>query len=112
MSANYKILGQVSPQQETESILYTCPQGNQSAISTISVCNRGATDETFRIAVKPALIATAPENYVIYDDTVSANKTSFIKIGLTLEQSNTIEVYASSSDFSFSAFGIEVSGNV
>ena len=53
--------------------------------------------------------ALANQHYIVYDAAVAANDTLFLTIGATLDASDVLEVYASSANFSFSAFGSEVS---
>jgi hypothetical protein len=78
-------------------------------VSTIAVCNRGATSATYRIAVRPAGATLANEHYIAYDAPLAANDSTFITIGITLGATDVITVYASSANLSFSAFGSEIS---
>jgi hypothetical protein len=50
----------------------------------------------------------AIQHYAYYDTSLAANSTVTITIGLTLATTDVITVRASSVDFSFSAFGSEV----
>ena len=108
MPTTYKVLGQSAPSATTDTTLYTVPTSTSAVVSTISVCNRGTASGTFRIAVRPAGATLAIQHYAYYDTSLAANSTVTITIGLTLATTDVITVRASSVDFSFSAFGSEV----
>lgn len=109
MAETYKVLGQSSPSATTATTLYTCPSATQTVISTISVCNRGASSGTFRIAVRPNGATLANQHYLVFDASVAAKDTLFLSIGATIDAADILEIYASSADFSFNAFGSEIS---
>lgn len=108
MATNYKVLGQSAPSATTDTTLYTVPASTQSVISTVNVCNRGATSATFRIAVRPAGASIANQHYVAYDITVDANAAIPWTIGMTLNATDVVTVRASNGNLSFSAFGSEI----
>lgn len=105
--ATYKVLGASAPTATTNTDLYTVPGTTQTAVSTISVCNRGGTAATYRIAVRPAGAALATNHYLAYDTAVPANQTTTITIGITLATTDVITVYASSGNVTFLLFGVE-----
>lgn len=109
MPTIYKVLGQSAPSATTATTLYTVPASTDAVVSTISVCNRAATAGTYRIAIRPAGAALANSHYIAYDSSVAANNTTFISVGVTLDATDVITVYASSADMTFSAFGTEIS---
>lgn len=107
MSADYKVLGQAAPAATTNTTLYTVPAVTQTVISTLFVANRGAASGTFRIAVRPNAATLSNEHYLYYDVSLTANSTIAITTGITLDAADVVTVYASTADFSFSAFGSE-----
>jgi hypothetical protein len=109
MPTTYKVLGQVAPSATTNTTLDTVPSATQAVVSTIVVCNRAATDATYRIAIRPGGATLANEHYIAYDSTVAANDSTMITIGITLAATDVITVYASTANLSFSAFGSEIS---
>lgn len=109
MATAYKVLGQSAPSATTATTLYTVPSATEAVVSTIAVCNRGSVSATFRIAVKPDGAATSNEHYLVYDTPLSAKDSVFITIGMTINASDVIEVYSSTADLSFNAFGSEIS---
>jgi hypothetical protein len=109
MPTIYKVLGQSAPSATTATTLYTVPASTDAVVSTISVCNRAATSGTYRIAIRPAGATLANEHYIAYDSAITANNTTFITVGVTLDATDVITVYASSANMSFSAFGTEIS---
>lgn len=106
MANVYKVLGQVAPPATSLTTLYTA--ANPSVASTITVCNRGASSGSYRIAVRPGAAAIDNRHYVAYDTAIPGNSTDCITIGLTVAAGDVVSVYASSGDFSFSLFGSEV----
>lgn len=108
MAEAIKVLGQQAPGATTLTTLYTVPAGTSAVVSTISVCNRGASQTTFRIAVRPAGAAIANQHYIYYDAPAPENDTVMITVGLTLATTDVITVYAGNANCSFSAFGSEV----
>jgi hypothetical protein len=108
MATTYKVLGQSNPSATTATTLYTCPASTQTVISTITICNQAASAGTYRIAVRPNGATLANEHYIVYDATVSANSTTAYTLGLTIDASDILTIYASSTTLSFSAFGSEI----
>ena len=108
MATNYKVLGQSAPSATTDTTLYTVPASTQAVISTVTVCNRGATSATFRIGVRPNGASIANQHYVAYDVSVDGNATIPWTIGITLGDTDVVTVRASTADVSFSAFGSEI----
>lgn len=108
MAENYKVLGQVAPSATTVTTLYTCPALTQTVVSTISVCNRGSVEQTFRIAIRPNGESLANKHYIAYDGAIASKDSLFLSVGATVDASDIIEVYASSGDLSFNLFGSEI----
>jgi hypothetical protein len=108
MATTYKVLGQSNPSATTATTLYTCPASTQTVISTITICNQAGTSGTYRIAVRPNGATLATEHYVVYDAVIQANTTTAYTLGLTIDASDVVTVYASTTSFSFNAFGSEI----
>ena len=110
MATTYKVLAQSNPSATTETTLYTVPSSTQTVVSTIAVCNQTATSVTFRIAVRPAADSTTTaKHWVVYGATVPPSDSTMLTLGLTLAAGDKIQIYASSANMSFSAFGSELS---
>lgn len=109
MPTNYKVLGQSAPSSNTDTTLYTVPAATETIISTISVCNRGTSSGTFRIAVRPNGATLANSQYVAFDVSLAANSLIGLTLGITVDATDIITVRASTADFTFSAFGSEIS---
>lgn len=107
MATTYKVLGQSNPSATTATTLYTCPASTQTVISSITICNQ-STSSTYRIAVRPNGATLALEHYVVYDATIAANSTVAYTLGITIDASDVVTVYASSASMSFNAFGSEI----
>jgi hypothetical protein len=108
MATTYKVLGQSNPSATTATTLYTCPASTQTVISTITICNQAATSGTYRVAVRPNGATLATEHYIVFDAPIQANTTTAYTLGLTIDASDVVTVYASSATMSFNAFGSEI----
>lgn len=108
MPTIYKVLGQSAPSATTPTTLYTVPSSTEVVISTVTVCNRGASTGTFRISVRPDGETLANKHYLAFDASCAAKDTITFTIGITMNASDVLEVYASTADFSFNAFGSEL----
>jgi len=109
MARSYKVLGQNNPTAATATTLYTVPGATQTVLSTISVCNFANTAATYRIAIRPTGEALVNKHYVAYDSAVPANDTAVLTLGLTMNTTDILTVYASTASVSFGVFGSEIS---
>jgi hypothetical protein len=109
MATTYKVLGQSAPAATTAADLYTVPAATEAIVSTITVANRGATAGTYRVYARKAGASVANAQYLIYDASLSATSTDTMTLGITLAATDVISVYASNANFSFNAFGTELS---
>lgn len=109
MAQVYKVLAQSAPSATTATDILTVGAGKSVVASTLSVCNRGTTAATYRVAVRPAGAGLANLHYIIFDANILAKDTVTLSIGLTLAATDVVTVYASSANFSFSLFGAEIS---
>ena len=69
---------------------------------------QAGTSGTYRIAVRPNGATLATEHYIVYDATIQANTTAAYTLGITIDASDVVTVYASSASISFNAFGSEI----
>ena len=109
MPTTYKVLGQSNPAATTATTLYTVPSATQAVISTIVIANLTATAATFRIAVRPAGATLANSQYIAYDITVGASDSTALTLGVTMNTTDVLTVYASTANLTFTAFGSEIS---
>ena len=107
-TTTYKTLGQAAPAATTSTDLYTVPAATESIVSTITICNRAATDATFRISQSLTGAALANKDYLIYDATIPASGFITLTLGITMAATDKLRVYASSANISFNAFGTEL----
>ena len=109
MPTTYKVLGQSNPSATTATTLYTVPASTQAVVSTIVIANLTATAATFRIAVRVAGATLANSQYVAYDITVGASDSTALTLGVTLNATDVVTVYASTANLTFTAFESEIS---
>jgi hypothetical protein len=109
MAYTYKVLGQSAPTATTNTDVYTVGAGKQAIVSTITVANRAAAAATYRIAIRPSGATLNNQHYIAYDVSIAANDTVPITVGISLQASDVVTVYASTANLSFGVFGSEIS---
>jgi hypothetical protein len=111
MAQTLKSLGQVAlALADTEYELYAVPLGKETVVSSLSICNRTALDQTFRVSVdvrNDNESGAEAEDFVYFDTEVPANDTFMATVGLTLGPGDSINVYGSHADMTFAAWGRE-----
>ena len=109
MATAYKVLGQSNPLATTLTTLYTVPAATETVVSTITVANISASGISFRIAIRPNGASIADEHYLAFGTSLAANSTMAFTLGITLDATDVISVYASDTNAVFQAFGSEIS---
>jgi hypothetical protein len=110
MPTTYKILAQSSPVVTTPTLFYgPVGAGINTVVSTLAVCNRGASSATFRISIRENGAADNAKQYIAFDQTVPATSTVTFTLGITLKTGDAIYIYSSTNTLSFNAFGSEIS---
>ena len=104
-----KVLGQVAPSATTTTDLYTVPDLTQTTASSLIICNRSSSAKTFRVSIHVAGASADNKQYLFYDQSLAGNTTQTVVIGMCLNQTDVVKVYASSADLSFNLFGVETS---
>lgn len=107
MSQTLKILSQNALSATTETDLYTVPTSTATAISSVIICNRGASATTFRVYLAAAGAVTGNKMYLYYDVNINANDTFVATIGITLATTDVLRGYAGNGNLSMTAVGIE-----
>ena len=103
-----KVLGQSDPLAATLTTLYTVPADMETTCSTFTACNPSAVATTFRLAIRPAGAGISDEHYIYYDVDLPGNETFASTIGMTLDETDVVSVYAEDATVSFNLFGDEV----
>ena len=106
-----KVLGQLDTAATTVTTLYTVPSETVTTISSIVAANRTGSAITFRLSVHVAGASADDKQYLYYDKSVAANDSLTIVIGITLNQTDVLKVYASAVDMSFNVFGVETTND-
>jgi hypothetical protein len=108
MATAYKVLGQINPSATTATTLYTVPSATETVISSVIVANLSTSPATYRVAIRPDGEALANKHYVAYDVAVNGSDTTIMTIGLTLNATDVVTVYASSANLAFGVYGSEI----
>ena len=102
-----KVLGQTDPLATTLTDSYTVPAVTSTTVSSITVANRSATATAFRVSIAVAGAADSNEQYIYYDIAIPGNDTFAATLGITLETTDVVRVYATLATLSFNIVGIE-----
>ena len=102
-----KVLGQLDPSATTVTTLYTVPDLTQTTVSSLVICNRGGSGASFRISVHVGGSGADDKQYIFYDEAIAATTTRTVVIGMCLNQTDVVKVYASATNVSFNLFGVE-----
>lgn len=108
-TTTYKVLAQASPSATSNTDIYTVGAGKQTIVSTMIIANRGTSAASYRIAIRTDGAALANTHYIAYDVAIGASDSTTLTLGLTMDASDVVTVYASSANFTFSIFGAEIS---
>lgn len=108
MSDTYKILGQAYPASGSLHDLYTVPVATSAVLSTLMVCNHGASEVYFRIATAAGGASDSQEQYIYWDVPLSENNTFTATLGISLATTDVVRVYTSSGSVSFNLYGVEI----
>ena len=84
------------------------PSATETVISTITVANLGPAPATYRIAVRPNGATLANQHYVVYDSSLAPQDTQTLTLGITLDATDVVTVYASTATMAFNLFGSEI----
>ena len=112
MATTYKRLGGVQSASAltTYSNVYTVPSSTSTVISTIAICNTSSANAKYRIGVASATASPTAADWIAYDSVVSANDTTLITAGITMDTTYKFLVVSGNSTLvSFSVFGSEIS---
>jgi hypothetical protein len=103
--ATYGILGtQIKPSAATLTTLAT-GGSNGTIVANFTACNSSGSNDSIRVALTPSGGSTAAANYVYYDFVVGANGTLESTPGWTLASGDTLKVYSTNGNISFTATG-------
>jgi hypothetical protein len=109
MAVTYKILGQAAPSATTNADLYVVPSGKETIVSTLTVANRSTSvASSYRIAISPNGATLEDSHYIAFGVSLNPSDTATITLGITLDASDKIIVYASSENLTFNLFGMEL----
>jgi len=104
-----KVLGQIAAAATTLEDLYTVPDLSVTTTSSLVVCNRTGGALTFRVAVRVDGATVDNKHYIYYDKSVGANDSFTAVLGLTLNETDVVSVYASATGLTFNLYGVETS---
>ncbi len=105
MAVNFKIIAQGNPSAATLSPLLTVGADLEVVVSSLIVCNRSATPTSFRVSLAPLGVGDSDEQYIYFDVNCPGNDSFAAKIGITLEATDVVRMYATLATLSFTLLG-------
>ena len=108
MATSYKVLGQVNPAATTATTAYTVASSTETVVSSVMICNAGGSPATYRLAVRPDGAGLENKHYLVYDSSIAPQSTDTLTLGITLNASDVVTVYASTANLAFNLFGSEI----
>lgn len=97
-----------NPAATTLTDLFALRAGAYAVLSSIVVCNHDAGAGSFRIAHAPAAEADDASHYVYFDEALAAKTTFAATLGIVLEPTDVLRIYASNANMSFHVSGSRV----
>jgi hypothetical protein len=87
----------------TYATLFSTSASQTAVVSSIAICNTAAAAVTYRIGVMGSAGTPGASEWIVYDNTVPANDTVFLTVGLTLGNTKFIRISSSANTCAFSA---------
>ena len=112
MAITYKVLGQASPSNTSEALLYQVGSGKTAIVSSLVITNITGSAATFTVFVAKSgeYTAGSPANKQYLAKTVSLAANAFVSLtlGLTLSASDAIYIISGTGNaLAYNAFGQE-----
>ncbi len=108
MAITIKVLNQVAPVANTETPLYTCGAANGAVVSTLNICNfSNSVADTFSVRVNVGGAGDDNKQFLFALAPIPANTTVPYTSGITLADTDVINVLSTNGTCSFQAFGQE-----
>jgi|688.fasta_scaffold747947_2 hypothetical protein len=104
----FKIIAQANPASATYTNIFTASASAQYLISTVTIANLAAAEGSYRIALRENGQTLSNKHFIAYDTAVPANDSIALTLGLTINDSDVLTVYASSASIAFGVFGSEI----
>jgi hypothetical protein len=119
MAQTYKILGQVTPTQNTLTNVYVTGATANAVVSTIYICNQSAANANVDIAIRPINETLGNKHYILQNQLLGAADTIILNLNITMNSSVILAANSSGragesnaaitgANVSISAFGVEI----
>lgn len=119
MADSFKVLGQAALSASSwATTVYTVPdtphadfapmQVMQCVVSSIVICNRDGSTQTYNLAVVPKGETRADKHTIVSGRSLTASATEVLSFGIALSTGDKIMGYGSAANFSISIFGVEL----
>ena len=72
------------------------------------MANLGPAPTSYRIAVRPNGATLENKHYITYDASIAPQETQTLTIGITLDATDVVTVFAGTANLAFNLFGSEI----
>jgi len=80
----------------------------QAIISTLTIANRNANYDVFRVSAAISGAMDTSSQYIYYDVSIDGNDTFAATLGITLNSGDVIRMYSLNGSSSINLFGVEI----
>ena len=108
MGTLYKILGQAAPAALANTTLYTVPNGANTIISTITICNLIGSNTNYWVSFVPRNGIQNANSFIAHSVSLPAQDTIALTLGVTMGAGDSCNVSSLSGSVSFNLYGSEV----
>lgn len=108
MPTTQVFLGRANPGAATPGTLYTAPASTKAMVTSLYICNTGASPDSIRVWVVPSGGAAANSNAIYFDMPIPVGNTFLANAVPLLETGDFIVVQSANGNCTFTASGIEI----
>lgn len=108
MTTAYKLLGQITPNSNTMTNLYTTGASTQAIVGTITIHNMNDANAAYSLLVRPTAVAQSNTHYIIRGGVIPARELITITGAVVMNASVLIAANTNSNNITFNAYGAEI----
>ena len=108
MTTAYKLLGQITPNANTMTNLYTTGAATQAIVGTITINNMNDANAAYSLIVRPTAVAQSDTHYIIRGGVIPPRELVTINGAVAMNASVLIAANTNSNNIIFNAYGAEI----
>jgi len=108
MTTAYKLLGQITPNSNTMTNLYTTGASTQAIVGTITINNMNDANAAYSLLVRPTADAQSNTHYIIRGGVIPARELITITGAVAMNANVLLAANTNSNNIIFNAYGAEI----